>query len=97
MRYPSKEKREDGNHGNAISQAVVRKIISEHRKQCLCFSVFYKIRCYDCIKSNETVDKENTSSKPKKMDKKVLIHLCSAHVMKSFTNRFAKLTTDKKV
>ena len=43
------------------------------------------------------VDQENISSEPKKMDKKkVLIHLCSAHVMKSFTKRLAKLTTDKK-
>ena len=44
---------------------------------------------YDCIKSNEIIDQENTSSEPKKIDKKVLIDLCSAHVMKSFTNRLA--------
>lgn len=32
-RYSSKEQREAGNHGNTISEAVVRKMISDHRKQ----------------------------------------------------------------
>ena len=50
------------------------------------FYLIVNYRCWNVVK-----EEENWPSN------KVVIHLCSAHIIKSITNRLARLTTDKDV